>query len=229
MFRFGSRPPARRRRDDRPAEGDRVHLAYTDEQEALQQELRAYFAELMTPEVEAEVGVGETRRPGLPRGGAQDRARRLARHRLAEGVRRAGLGPTSSSSSSSNESWRAGAPMPFLTHQHRRPDDHGVRHRRSRRTSSCRRSCAGELHFSIGYTEPGAGTDLASLDHTAVKDGDEWVINGQKIYTSLASYADYIWLAARTDPDAPKHQGHHDLRRAHHRPGLLATRRSTRW
>ena len=74
---------------------------------------------------------------------------------------------------------------------------------------------AGELHFSIGYTEPNAGTDLASLTTRAVKDGDEWVINGQKIYTSLASYADYIWLAARTDPDAPKHAGHHDLPRAH--------------
>ena len=66
---------------------------------------------------------------------------------------------------------------------------------------------AGELHFSIGYTEPNAGTDLASLTTKAVKDGDEWVINGQKIYTSLASYADYIWLAARTDPDVPKHAG----------------------
>ena len=66
---------------------------------------------------------------------------------------------------------------------------------------------AGELHFSIGYTEPNAGTDLASLTTRAVKDGDEWVINGQKIFTSLASYADYIWLAARTDPDAPKHAG----------------------
>ncbi|MCU1356020.1 MAG: acyl-CoA dehydrogenase, partial [Acidimicrobiales bacterium] len=66
---------------------------------------------------------------------------------------------------------------------------------------------AGELHFSIGYTEPGSGTDLASLTTKAVKDGDEWVINGQKIYTSLASYADYVWLAARTDPDVPKHKG----------------------
>jgi alkylation response protein AidB-like acyl-CoA dehydrogenase len=66
---------------------------------------------------------------------------------------------------------------------------------------------AGELHFSIGYTEPSAGTDLAALTTRADRDGDQWVINGQKIYTSLASYADYIWLAARTDPEAPKHRG----------------------
>ncbi len=65
----------------------------------------------------------------------------------------------------------------------------------------------GEVHFSIGYTEPSAGTDLASLQTRAVRDGDEYVINGQKIYTSAIQYADYVWLAARTDPDAPKHKG----------------------
>jgi 3-oxocholest-4-en-26-oyl-CoA dehydrogenase alpha subunit len=65
----------------------------------------------------------------------------------------------------------------------------------------------GEVHFSIGYTEPSAGTDLASLQTLAVRDGDEYVINGQKIFTSAIQYADYVWLAARTDPDAPKHKG----------------------
>ncbi len=65
----------------------------------------------------------------------------------------------------------------------------------------------GDVHFSIGYTEPSAGTDLASLQTRAVRDGDEYVINGQKIFTSAIQYADYVWLAARTDPDAPKHKG----------------------
>jgi alkylation response protein AidB-like acyl-CoA dehydrogenase len=66
---------------------------------------------------------------------------------------------------------------------------------------------AGDIHFCIGYTEPESGTDLASLQTRAVRDGDEYVINGQKIYTSLAGGADYIWLATRTDPDVAKHKG----------------------
>jgi 3-oxocholest-4-en-26-oyl-CoA dehydrogenase alpha subunit len=66
---------------------------------------------------------------------------------------------------------------------------------------------AGELHFSIGYSEPGSGTDLASLTTKAVREGDEWVINGQKMWTSLIQYADWIWLACRTDPDLPRHKG----------------------
>jgi 3-oxocholest-4-en-26-oyl-CoA dehydrogenase alpha subunit len=66
---------------------------------------------------------------------------------------------------------------------------------------------AGDLHFSIGYSEPDSGTDLASLKTKAVREGDEWVINGQKMWTSLIQYADWIWLACRTDPDLPRHKG----------------------
>lgn len=69
------------------------------------------------------------------------------------------------------------------------------------------RILAGELIFAIGYTEPGAGTDLAALQTRAEVYGDELVINGNKIFTSAGVYADWVWLAVRTDPAAPRHQG----------------------
>jgi alkylation response protein AidB-like acyl-CoA dehydrogenase len=77
----------------------------------------------------------------------------------------------------------------------------------AQRTEFLPKILKGEMHFSIGYSEPGAGTDLASLSTRAVRDGDEYVINGQKMWTSLIQYADYVWLAARTDPEAKKHKG----------------------
>ena len=66
---------------------------------------------------------------------------------------------------------------------------------------------AGEVHFAIGYSEPDAGTDLASLRTSAVRDGDTYVVNGQKIFTTGGHGADYVWLAVRTDPGAPRHKG----------------------
>ena len=66
---------------------------------------------------------------------------------------------------------------------------------------------AGEIDFALGYSEPGAGSDLASLQLKAEKKKGGWLINGQKIWTSSAHVADWYWLAARTDPEAPKHKG----------------------
>ena len=65
----------------------------------------------------------------------------------------------------------------------------------------------GDIWWATLYSEPGAGSDLASLQTRAVEDGDDYVINGQKIWTSGAHHSDWGWLAARTDPDAPKHKG----------------------
>jgi alkylation response protein AidB-like acyl-CoA dehydrogenase len=69
------------------------------------------------------------------------------------------------------------------------------------------RILAGDVHFAIGYSEPDAGTDLASLRTTARRDGDHYVVNGQKLWTTGGHQADYVWLAVRTDPDAPRHKG----------------------
>ena len=100
----------------------------------------------------------------------------------------------------------AGAPVPFLTINTVGPTimRYGTDEQKA---TCCRKIASGELHFSIGYSEPGAGTDLASLRTRAERDGDEWVINGQKMWTSLIQYADYVWLACRTDPEAPRHKG----------------------
>ncbi|MBM3118007.1 MAG: acyl-CoA dehydrogenase [Chloroflexi bacterium] len=69
------------------------------------------------------------------------------------------------------------------------------------------RVAKGDIIFCLGYSEPNAGSDLAALQTRAVEAGDEYVINGQKIWCSYGHLADYCWLAARTDPDAPKHKG----------------------
>jgi hypothetical protein len=105
-----------------------------------------------------------------------------------------------------DETWRARAPLPLITVNTVGPMlmQWGTD---AQRAFFLPRIRDGELLISIGYTEPGAGTDLASLQTRAVRDGDEWVIDGQKVFTTHAGDADYVWLAARTDPDAPKHKG----------------------
>lgn len=69
------------------------------------------------------------------------------------------------------------------------------------------RIAGGEIEFALGYTEPEAGSDLASLEIRAARDGDYYIMNGQKVFSTAAHYAQYHWLAARTDPDAAKHRG----------------------
>jgi alkylation response protein AidB-like acyl-CoA dehydrogenase len=105
-----------------------------------------------------------------------------------------------------DESMRCGAPVPMLTINTVAPSIMKFGSDEQKRFF-LPRILEGELHFSIGYTEPGAGTDLAALTTRAVRRGDEYVIDGQKVFTSLAGDADYVWLAVRTNPDAAKHAG----------------------
>jgi len=185
-----------------------MDLGYTAEQEALRTELRAYFAELMTPEVREALTAtdGEYGDGGVYRGVVQ----RMGRDGwLTLGWPKDSYGAGRSMVDQLiflDEAAVAGVPVPFLT-----INTVGPTIRRfgtpEQREYFLPRIAGGEIHFSIGYSEPEAGTDLASLRTRAVRDGDEYVVNGQKMWTSLIQYADYVWLACRTDPEAPRHKG----------------------
>jgi alkylation response protein AidB-like acyl-CoA dehydrogenase len=105
-----------------------------------------------------------------------------------------------------DESMRAGAPVPMLTINTVGPTimNYGSDEQKA---FFLPKILKGEIHFCIGYSEAGAGTDLAALTTKAERDGDEYIINGQKMWTSLASDADYVWLAVRTNPNVKKHKG----------------------
>jgi alkylation response protein AidB-like acyl-CoA dehydrogenase len=182
-----------------------MYLQETPEQQALRAELRAYFAELLSPEVREEIGFrGE--------GGAG--WRRIVKQMGADGW--LGIGwpkeyggqgrPPTDQFIFYDEVQRAKAPVPFVTLNTVGPTlmSYGSEEQRA---TFLPQIVAGEVNFAIGYTEPGSGTDLASLQTRAVRDGDEYVINGNKIFTSGANDADWVWLACRTDPEAKKHRG----------------------
>jgi alkylation response protein AidB-like acyl-CoA dehydrogenase len=182
-----------------------MYIAYTEEQEALRRELRAYYQELLTPEVQEALhrgrGVGEATR-GIVRRMGQD-----GWLGIGWPVEYGGQGRSEVEQFIFfDESMRCGAPVPMLTINTVGPTimRHGTE---EQKRSFLPRILKGEIHFCIGYTEPNAGTDLAALVTRAERDGDEYVVNGQKVFTSLASDADYVWLATRTDPKAPKHDG----------------------
>ena len=185
-----------------------MHIALTPAQESLREELREYFATLVTPEVKAGLAAssGEF-------GDAQvykDVIRQLGTDGwLGIGWPQEYGGQARSMTDQlifTDAAAVAGVPIPYLTLNTVGPTimRYGTEEQKE---YFLPRILAGDLHFSIGYSEPGSGTDLASLKTRAVREGDEWVINGQKMWTSLIQYADWLWLACRTDPDLPRHKG----------------------
>ncbi|MFE3471140.1 acyl-CoA dehydrogenase family protein [Streptomyces bacillaris] len=177
-----------------------MHLAPTERQQRLRTELRAYFASVL-PAAE-----GWRDDPG--------EQRRLLRRIGADGM--LGLGwPVAYGGQGRgpeeqfvffDEAYRAGAPVSMVTLNTVGPTlmKYGTEEQKA---YFLPRILSGDLVFAIGYSEPEAGTDLAALRTRAVRDGDDWVVHGQKVFTSNAQQADWIWLACRTDPDAPKHRG----------------------
>ena len=182
-----------------------MRVALTDSQIALRDELRGYFAGLL----ESERARGAD--PAVHDGSA---FRRIVRRMGSDGwlgvgwpAEYGGKGLTAIEQLIFfDEAQRAGVPVPLVTLNTVGPtlmlfgtDE--------QKDFFLPRILRGEIDFAIGYTEPESGTDLASLKTRAVRDGDDYIVNGQKIFTSGADQADYVWLAVRTDPDAARHRG----------------------
>lgn len=181
-----------------------MFVDYTDHQRELREEFRSYFTNLIKPEYREELRNAES----------GELYKELIRQQGKDGMlaigwpeEYGGRGLTESEQLIRyEEALLAGAPTPFVTLNTVGPAimSKGTEEQKKRFLPGI---AAGELHFAIGYTEPGAGTDLAALSTSAVKQGDHYVVNGNKVFTSGAEGADYIFLAVRTDPEAKKHKG----------------------
>ncbi|MGW5108693.1 acyl-CoA dehydrogenase family protein [Nocardia sp. NPDC004123] len=186
-----------------------MDINFTAAQQQLRAGLREYFATLMTDERREAIAGGPQGEYG-PGDAFKEIVRRLGRDGyLVMGWPKEYGGQGLSMIDQmifTEEAAVAGVPIPFLTVNTVGPTimRFGTEEQKA---FFLPKIAAGELHFSIGYSEPEAGTDLASLRTRAVPDGDDYIINGQKMWTSLVEYADYIWLATRTDPDVAKHKG----------------------
>ncbi|MFP6627305.1 MAG: acyl-CoA dehydrogenase family protein [Deltaproteobacteria bacterium] len=184
-----------------------MYLDFTAEQQRLRQEIRQYYRDLFTPELRAaldqewhEVG-GPVYREVVARMGGDGW--------LGIGWPKefGGQGRTPIEQFIFwDETYRARAPLPVIAVNTIGPTLMRFGND-EQKADLLPKILKGQAHFAIGYTEPSAGTDLASLSTKAERDGDEWLINGQKIYTTHAHDAEYIWLAVRTNADAPKHKG----------------------
>jgi alkylation response protein AidB-like acyl-CoA dehydrogenase len=182
-----------------------MDFAYTPEQEALRQEVQQFIEDNVTPEILAEVEESGLRSRGpltrelyqkiaergwigisWPKEYGGQGGSRIDQYIVEEEFGRIGI-----------EVGGAGSGAPAIlaagTEEQKKYFLPGL--------------IKGEISFALGFTEPQAGADLAGLQCRAVRDGDEYVINGQKMYTTRAHSATHIYLMARTDPDAPRHRG----------------------
>ncbi|MFD4368937.1 acyl-CoA dehydrogenase family protein [Rhodococcus sp. NPDC058521] len=181
-----------------------MFIDLTDDQRELQAELRRYFSGLISPE-EAEIMKTERHGPTY-----REVIRRMGKDGwLGVGwpVEFGGRGfGEVEQQIFVNEAVRADVPLPSVTLQTVGPtlQEYGTEEQKRKFLPAI---LAGEVHFAIGYSEPEAGTDLASLKTTAVRDGDEYVVNGQKIFTTGGHDADYLWLAVRTGSGDSRHRG----------------------
>jgi alkylation response protein AidB-like acyl-CoA dehydrogenase len=182
-----------------------MKLAFTAEQEKLRKDLRAYFAKMMTPELKEELRHDFKGEGGGPiwkqtmRQLGKDGWIGLGWPKTYGGMEK---GPMEQYIFFA-EILKCGFPFNFLTSESVGPAlaQFGSEELKQ---EVIPKILAGETNICIGYSEPSSGTDLASLKTRAVQDGDYYVINGQKMWTSLEEFADYIWLACKTGDESQK-------------------------
>ncbi|MFG3256289.1 acyl-CoA dehydrogenase family protein [Streptomyces sp. NPDC048172] len=182
-----------------------MYLDYTEGQRRLRAELRAYFADLVPEDAHARFS-----EPAAQKRFYRETVRRLG----ADGWLGVGWPAEYGGRGMSpmeqfvffDEAAQAGVPLPLMALNTVGPTimQFGTEEQKA---YFLPRILSGELDFAIGYSEPEAGTDLASLRTRAVRDGDVYVVNGQKIWTTNGDTADWVWLAVRTDPEAKPHKG----------------------
>jgi len=184
-----------------------MHLDFTAEHQALRKEIRSFYRELFTPELRAAFDAEHEEMGGPVFREIVGRMGEAGWLGIGWPVEYGGQGRTALEQYIFwDETYRARAPLPIIAVNTIGPTlmQYGSE---AQKSELLPRILRGRLFFGVGYTEPNAGTDLASLQTRAVREGDEYVINGQKIFTTHGHDRDYIWLAARTDPGAPKHKG----------------------
>jgi alkylation response protein AidB-like acyl-CoA dehydrogenase len=182
-----------------------VHIDYTPAQQELRGQLRDYFGSLLTPEIKDTIA---------REGNGSATVREIRQKMGADGWLGIGWPKEYGGQGRSvleqfvffDEATRAGAPVPMIALNTVGPTlmRHGTA---AQKDFFLPRILAGTLDVAIGYTEPASGTDLASLRTRAERAGEEFIVNGQKVFTTAGDSADYIWLACRTNPDVAKHKG----------------------
>ena len=182
-----------------------MYLDFTDDQYALRTRLRSYLDDLMSPALEAELMVQEGGGPEYMRAMEKLGADGWLGIGWPSEYGGQGAGPIEQFIFF-DEVQRSGFPVPILTLNTVGPTllAYGTETQKEKYPP---RILAGKCHFSIGYTEPESGTDLASLKTRAERKSDHYLVNGQKIFCSLADHADHFWLAVRTNPERAKHKG----------------------
>ncbi len=187
-----------------------MDFRFTPEEETFRQELRQFLSSVVTPDLKTETGF-EWHADGFKKGPHSKEFNRMMGQKGYFGVswpkEYGGQGMSMVYQFLLVEELvRANAPTPGLTLTSIGPTLMKVGSD-EQKNYFLPRILSGEIEIALGYTEPGAGSDLASLQIRAVEDGDDFVINGQKMFTSGAHHCEYIWLLARTDPNVPKHKG----------------------